>query len=114
MQKDLSDDPDLQDEFASLKAIPNAWDLLETILSKEDPSEVFSHWRTPIGQSSYDSKFLLVMQVTLIDFCSKYVAERDRLRAVDQEITYWVETVIPMFKYFAGITGMIHFKWYEF
>lgn len=98
LQEELSGNQKLNFEFASLKAIPNAWDFLKEILSEEDQSEAISNCITPIDQTSHNSKFLLVMQGTMIDFCLTYFTQRDRLHAVYLERKFWVESVIPMFK----------------
>jgi hypothetical protein len=62
----------------------------------------------PISPSD---KFLLVIQLTMIDFCGMHFTEIDHFHNVNPEVPSWVESVIPMFKYSASVTGMVDFKW---
>ena len=52
LQEEFSGNQMLNLEFASLKAIPNAWDNLENILAAEDPSEAISRCMTPFTPST--------------------------------------------------------------
>ena len=111
LQDEFRDNQILNRTFASLKAIPNAWDLLERILSATVPSEASSRCMPLIDQTSHNSKFLLVMQLTMIDFCVMWFTEIDRFHAVNPESPFWHESIIPMFKFFSRITHLVDFKW---
>ena len=111
LQEEFSGNQTLNLDLVSLKAIPNAWDYLKNILDAEDPSEAILRCTIPTDQTSHNGKFLSVIRGTMTDFCYMYYSMRDPLPADNMERTFWVESVIPMFKYFAGITELIKFRW---
>lgn len=111
MEEEFNRNCELNDTLASLKAIPNAWDFLNGIFDAENPQATLSRCMIPIDLSNLHNKFHWVMRVTLIDFCTAYLTNPGDAPTNNLERTFWVQSIVPMFKFFAGTTGLIKFSW---
>lgn len=111
MEEQFNSNWRLGHESASLKAIPNAWGFLNETLDAEDPLAALSRCLIPMDLTSHHNRFLLVMRVTLIDFCIMHLSNRNNRSADIPEKTFWVQSVVPMFKFFAGCTGLFNLDW---
>ena len=98
-------------QYTSLPAIPSAMVYLTHVLDAESPSDGYERCVLPTNVSDYNSQFLMVMQATLVDFCGMNLFKQKSVYDLNHERTFWIESIIPMFKKFAGITTLVHFEW---
>ncbi|KAI8575866.1 hypothetical protein K450DRAFT_259513 [Umbelopsis ramanniana AG] len=97
--------------YLCLNAIPNAMEYLKRVLKAESPSEAIGRCVEKIDVSTYNGQFLTIMRGTLYDFCITRLTKPNFEYTGDYEMTYWVDSVLPMFRYLARITGLVLFNW---
>jgi hypothetical protein len=93
--------------FASLTTLTGARNYIMTILREEKKSEALSRFMTPLDVTSVHGKFFFAMLATLIDFGTMHFSSGDQLPTDNLERTFWVQSAIPMLKYFARITSLM-------
>ncbi|KAI8575786.1 hypothetical protein K450DRAFT_202597 [Umbelopsis ramanniana AG] len=95
----------------SLKAIPSAIEFLNRVLEAKTPSEAHARCAENIDSSTYHGQFLAIMQATLQDFCAVRRNQPSFKYTDNHERTFWINSVIPMFRYFGFLTDLASFKW---
>ncbi|KAI8577933.1 hypothetical protein K450DRAFT_200828 [Umbelopsis ramanniana AG] len=95
----------------SLKAVPNAMEFLKRVLEAETPLEAIGRCAAQnIDVSTYHGQFLAIMLGTLQEFCIMRMTKPSFQYTDNDERTYWVESVIPMFRYLGMITDLVSFN----
>ncbi|KAI9281445.1 hypothetical protein BC943DRAFT_329921 [Umbelopsis sp. AD052] len=101
------------DDLKSLSAILKAKDFLITVLDAENPSKGLKACFEMFDLSTYDGQFLASMRATLFDFCSMSSTNSSFKYSDNHERTFWIESIVPIFKFFGRITDLVTFKWCE-
>ena len=102
-------------EFRSLDHVsPDILPFLRNILAKNSKAD-FLH-SLCLHDQAHDlpddaSKLMLVIKTTLTDFYAMVAYATSSPYDHNHERTFWVDRVVPMFKYFSKITGLVEFKW---
>jgi hypothetical protein len=102
-------------EFGSLNHVsPDILPFLRNILAKNSKAD-FLH-SLCLHDQAHDllddaSKLMLVIKTTLTGFYAMVAYATTSPYDHNHERTFWVDRVVPMFKYFSKITGLVEFKW---
>ena len=87
---------------------------LKNFLATSTPSEALQFLLKQdlsIDITTKQSQFMMAVKATLIDFCFMYAKQPAQPYPHNHERTFWVEHVVPIFKYFASLTSLVSFKW---
>lgn len=98
----------------SLSKKPDVYAYLQQLVITTDPTTFMkSIWSQDLPPCTTDlqNQFLMVVQYTLTDYHGMIGLDSNQPYNHNHERTFWVERVIPMFKYFSKKTGLVSFKW---
>ncbi|KAG2171880.1 hypothetical protein INT44_006109 [Umbelopsis vinacea] len=116
VQQEVQLNRDANRRLESLSSSPLVHGLLKQLVAITDPAEFLkSIWdhSLPPNTTELQQQLLMTAKLTLTDFYAMVALHPNRPYEHNHERTFWVERVVPMFKYLSKITGLISFKWCE-
>jgi hypothetical protein len=114
VQQEVRLNRDANRRLESLSRIPDVHAFLTQLVMKPDPATFLkSIWNQNVTPctTGLQNQFLMVVQLTLTDYYGMIALDPNQPYNHNHERTFWVERVIPMFKYFSKMTGLVSFKW---
>jgi len=114
VQQEVQLNRDANRRLESLSKLPDVHAFLKQLVITTDPAiflkSIWSH-NLPPCTTGLQNQFLMVVQLTLTDYYGMIALDPNQPYNHNHERTFWVERVIPMFKYFSKMTGLVSFKW---
>jgi hypothetical protein len=114
VQQEVQLNRDANRRLESLSKIPNVHAFLKQLMITTDSATFLKFiWNQnlPLCTTGLQNQFLMVVQLTLTDYYGMIALDPNQPYNHNHERTFWVERVIPMFKYFSKMTGLVSFKW---
>lgn len=114
VQQEIQLNRDANRRLESLSKMPDVLAFSKQVVINTDPAiflkSIWNH-NLPPCTTGLHNQFLTVVQLTLTDFYGRIALHPNQMYNHNHERTFWVESVIPMFKYFSKMTGLISFNW---
>jgi hypothetical protein len=114
VQQQVQLNRDANRNLESLSKMPVVQRFLKNLVVINDPANFLkSIWdhNLPPDTTRLQQQFLMTAKLTLTDFYAMVALKPNQPYNHNHERTFWVERVIPIFKYLSKMTGLVSFKW---